>query len=273
MEAALEAGLSAAGVDVYLCGPLPTPAIAYLTRALRLEAGIVISASHNPFDDNGIKFFSAAGTKLPDDIEAAIEEGMEAPLACVASAQLGKARRIDDAAGRYIEFCKSTFPSELDLRGLRIVVDCAHGAAYHVAPPVFHELGADVIAVGVEPDGLNINAGVGATHPDHLIEQVLAHHADLGLALDGDGDRLVMVDSDGRALRRRPAALCDRHRLPAARRGQWRRGRHTDEQPGIRTGAGARRHRTRARPLSETATSSSSCESAAGCWAARIRAM
>jgi phosphoglucosamine mutase len=197
LEAALEAGLSAAGVDVYLCGPLPTPAIAYLTRALRLQAGIVISASHNPFDDNGIKFFSAAGTKLPDSVESAIEIAMEAPLTCVASAELGKARRVGDAAGRYIEFCKGTFPSELDLRGLRIVVDCAHGAAYHVAPPVFHELGADVISVGVAPDGININAGVGATHPSHLIEQVRANEADLGLALDGDGDRLVMVDREG----------------------------------------------------------------------------
>jgi phosphoglucosamine mutase len=197
LEAALEAGLSAAGIDVYLCGPLPTPGIAYLTRALRLAAGIVISASHNPFDDNGIKFFSAAGAKLPDDVEAAIEARMDAPLECVASAQLGKARRIDDAAGRYIEFCKWTFPSELDLRGLRIVVDCAHGAGYHVAPPVFHELGADVIAVGVAPDGININSGVGATHPKFLAERVRAHHADLGIALDGDGDRLIMVDSAG----------------------------------------------------------------------------
>jgi phosphoglucosamine mutase len=197
MEAALEAGLSAAGVDVHLCGPLPTPAIAYLTRALRLAAGIVISASHNPFDDNGIKFFSAKGTKLPDDVELAIESGMEAPLTCVTSAKLGKAWRIDDAAGRYIEFCKGTFPTELDLRGMRIVVDCAHGAAYHVAPPVFHELGAEVIAVGAAPDGININAGVGATHPKFLIEQVLANHADLGLALDGDGDRVIMVDRDG----------------------------------------------------------------------------
>ena len=197
LEAALEAGLSAAGVDVYLCGPLPTPGIAYLTRALRLAAGIVVSASHNLYDDNGIKFFSAAGAKLPDDVEAAIEDRMEAPLTCVTSAQLGKARRIDDAAGRYIEFCKGTFPSELDLRGMRIVVDCAHGAAYHVAPPVFHELGADVIAVGVAPDGININAGVGATHPHYLVEQVRANGADLGLALDGDGDRLIMVDRAG----------------------------------------------------------------------------
>jgi len=197
LEAALEAGLSAAGVDVYLCGPLPTPGIAYLTRTLRLTAGIVISASHNPYDDNGIKFFSASGTKLADDVEAAIEREMELPLACVRSADLGKARRIEDAAGRYIEFCKGTFPSELDLRGLRIVVDCAHGAGYHVAPPVFHELGADVIAVGVAPDGININAGVGAMHPQHLVEQVRANHADLGLALDGDGDRLIMVDRAG----------------------------------------------------------------------------
>ena len=197
LEAALEAGLSAAGVDVYLCGPLPTPGIAYLTRALRLAAGVVISASHNPYDDNGIKFFSAAGTKLPDDVEAAIEERMEAPLTCVTSAQLGKARRIDDAAGRYIEFCKGTFPSELDLRGMRIVVDCAHGAGYQVAPHVFHELGADVITVGAAPDGININAGVGATHPKYLVEQVRANNADLGLALDGDGDRLIMVDRAG----------------------------------------------------------------------------
>jgi phosphoglucosamine mutase len=198
LEAALEAGLSAAGADVYLCGPLPTPGIAYLTRALRLSAGIVISASHNPFDDNGIKFFSAKGAKLPDDVEAAIEARMEAPLTCVASAELGKARRVDDAAGRYVEFCKGTFPTELDLRGWRIVVDCAHGAGYHVAPPVFHELGADVIAVGDEPNGTNINDGVGATHPRFLAEQVRIHEADVGIALDGDGDRLVMVDRDGR---------------------------------------------------------------------------
>ncbi len=198
LEAALEAGLSAAGVDVYLCGPLPTPGIAYLTRALRLSAGIVISASHNPFEDNGIKFFSSAGAKLPDAVEAGIEQAMNAPLTCVGSAELGKARRIDDAAGRYIEFCKSTFPSELDLRGIRIVVDCAHGAGYHVAPPVFHELGADVVVVGAEPDGLNINAGVGATNPGFLAEQVKAHGADLGIALDGDGDRLIMADREGR---------------------------------------------------------------------------
>src|SRR5512134_887953 len=189
LEAALEAGLSAAGVDVYLSGPLPTPAVAYLTRALRLSAGIVISASHNPFDDNGIKFFSAAGTKLPDAVELAIEQHMAEPLACVASAELGKARRIEDAAGRYIEFCKSTFPSELDLRGWRIVVDCAHGAGYHVAPPVFHELGADVIAVGDEPNGTNINHAVGATHPRHLAAEVVKHEAHIGIALDGDGDR------------------------------------------------------------------------------------
>ena len=199
LEAALEAGLSAAGVDVYLSGPLPTPAVAYLTRALRLSAGIVISASHNPYDDNGIKFFSAAGAKLPDAVELAIEEGMASPLTCVASADLGKARRVADAPGRYIEFCKSTYPTELDLKGWRIVVDCAHGAAYHVAPPVFHELGAEVIAIGDQPNGTNINAGFGATHPDALKRAVIEHHADIGIALDGDGDRLVMVDCEGRA--------------------------------------------------------------------------
>ncbi len=198
LEAALEAGLSAAGVDVYLSGPLPTPAVAYLTRALRLSAGVVISASHNPFEDNGIKFFSATGTKLPDAIEQEIERGMETPITCVKSASLGKARRLNDAAGRYIEFCKGTFPNELDLKGMKIVVDCAHGAGYHVAPPVFHELGAEVIAIGNEPDGLNINAGVGATHPKHLQEAVVKHGADIGLALDGDGDRLIMVDAEGR---------------------------------------------------------------------------
>ena len=198
LEAALESGLSAAGVDVYLSGPLPTPAVAYLTRALRLSAGIVVSASHNPFEDNGIKFFSAAGTKLPDAVELAIELGMDAPLTCVSSAELGKAFRVNDAAGRYIEFCKGTFPNELDLKGLKIVVDCAHGASYHVAPPVFHELGAEVIAIGAEPDGLNINADVGATHPKHLQAAVVKHGADLGIALDGDGDRLIMVDAEGR---------------------------------------------------------------------------
>ncbi|MBK7333770.1 MAG: phosphoglucosamine mutase [Betaproteobacteria bacterium] len=198
LEAALEAGLSAAGVDVALCGPLPTPGIAYLTRALRLTAGIVISASHNPYDDNGIKFFSSAGAKLPDATEIAIEAAMAAPLACVASAELGKARRVADAAGRYVEFCKSTFPTSLDLRGVTVVVDCAHGAGYHVAPPVFSELGATVIATGVAPDGININDGCGATHPTHLAAEVVKHRADLGIALDGDGDRLVMVDRDGR---------------------------------------------------------------------------
>ena len=198
LEAALEAGFAAAGVDVYLSGPLPTPAVAYLTRALRLSAGIVVSASHNPFDDNGIKFFGANGAKLPDAVEHAIERAMAEPLACVPSSDLGKARRIDDAAGRYIEFCKSTFPYERDLKGWRIVVDCAHGAGYHVAPPVFDELGADVIAVGAGPNGTNINEGVGATHPEHLRQAVLEHRADVGIALDGDGDRLVMADSEGR---------------------------------------------------------------------------
>jgi phosphoglucosamine mutase len=198
LEAALEAGLAAAGVDTYLCGPLPTPGIAYLTRALRLSAGIVISASHNPFDDNGIKFFSGGGAKLPDEVELAIEREMDQPLVCAPSAELGKAFRVGDAAGRYIEFCKSTFPNERDLRGLKIVVDCAHGAGYHVAPPVFHELGADVVPVGDEPNGTNINLDVGATHPTFLAEQVLAHRADFGVALDGDGDRLIVADREGR---------------------------------------------------------------------------
>lgn len=198
LEAALEAGFAAAGVDVMLCGPMPTPAIAYLTRALRLQAGVVISASHNPFDDNGIKFFSAQGLKLPDAVEEAIEASLDQPLACRDSARLGRARRIDDAAGRYIEFCKSTFPNELELRGLKIAVDCAHGAAYHVAPKVFHELGADVIAVGAAPNGLNINDGVGATATESLRRAVLEHRADVGIALDGDGDRVMMADSQGR---------------------------------------------------------------------------
>lgn len=197
LEAALEAGFAAAGVDVMLAGPIPTPAVAYLTRALRLQAGVVISASHNPFYDNGIKFFSAGGTKLPDAMEAEIETHLDEPMACVDSARLGRARRINDAAGRYIEFCKSTFPSELDLRGMRIALDCAHGAAYHIAPSVFHELGAEVVSVGVEPNGLNINDGVGATRPESLRQCVLTNSADLGIALDGDGDRLIMVDRQG----------------------------------------------------------------------------
>jgi len=197
LEAALEAGFSAAGVDTCLVGPMPTPAVAYLTRALRLQAGIVISASHNPYYDNGIKFFSAHGTKLDDALEARIEAGIDASIECVQSAELGRARRIDDAAGRYIEFCKSTFPNDLDLRGLKIVVDCAHGAAYHIAPHVFHELGAEVIAIGAEPDGLNINKDVGATAPAALVQAVLANAADLGIALDGDADRVMMVDAAG----------------------------------------------------------------------------
>lgn len=198
LESALEAGLSAAGVDVLLVGPMPTPAVAYLTRALRLSAGIVISASHNPYQDNGIKFFSGDGAKLPDRMESAIEAELERPLKCMTSDKIGKARRIDDAAGRYIEFCKSTFPTNLDLRGLRIVVDCAHGATYHIAPPVFHELGAEVIAIGANPDGFNINDQVGATSPQALCKAVRHNKADLGIAIDGDGDRLVMVDSAGK---------------------------------------------------------------------------
>ena len=197
LEAALEAGFASAGVDVMLCGPMPTPAIAYLTRALRLQAGIVISASHNPYPDNGIKFFSADGGKLPDSLEQDIEAALDRPLLCRPSAELGKAHRIDDAAGRYIEFCKSTFPTSLDLRGLRIAVDCAHGAAYHIAPHVFHELGADVVTAGAAPNGLNINADVGATHPASLRDLVRTSGADLGVALDGDADRVVMADADG----------------------------------------------------------------------------
>jgi phosphoglucosamine mutase len=197
IEAALEAGFSAAGVDVMLCGPLPTPGVAYLTRALRLAAGVVISASHNPYGDNGIKFFSGDGYKLPDAMEAEIERALAQPIGCNASAHLGRAQRIDDAGGRYVEFCKSTFPVHLDLRGLRVVVDCAHGAAYSVAPHVFHELGADVVPVGVSPDGFNINDQFGATSPAQLQAAVLRHQADVGIALDGDGDRLIMADAQG----------------------------------------------------------------------------
>jgi len=197
LESALEAGLTAAGVDVRLTGPMPTPGVAYLTRALRLQAGVVISASHNPFEDNGIKFFSAQGTKLPDEVELAIEEAMESPIRAESSKGLGRVKRVDDAAGRYIEFCKSTFPTDLDLRGMRIVVDCANGAAYHIAPHVFHELGADVIAIANEPDGLNINKHCGATHTEALSRAVRQHRADVGVALDGDGDRLMMADAAG----------------------------------------------------------------------------
>ncbi|MBK8120123.1 MAG: phosphoglucosamine mutase [Sulfuritalea sp.] len=197
LEAALEAGFAAAGVDVMLCGPMPTPAVAYLTRALRLQAGVVISASHNPYDDNGIKFFSAQGAKLPDAVELDIEARLDEPMVCKESARLGRASRVEDAPGRYIEFCKSTFPNELDLRGLRIVVDSAHGAAYHVAPNVFHELGAEIVRVGDAPNGLNINQDVGATAPEALRRAVLESRADGGIGLDGDGDRLVMVDAAG----------------------------------------------------------------------------
>ncbi|WP_313701466.1 phosphoglucosamine mutase [Achromobacter sp.] len=198
LESALEAGLSAAGIDVLLAGPIPTPAVAYLTRALRLVAGIVISASHNPYQDNGIKFFSAQGMKLPDEIEADIEAALDEPLGCVSSEGLGRARRMGDAQGRYIEFCKSTFPNDLDLNGMTIVVDAAHGAAYNIAPHVFRELGAEVHAIGVNPDGFNINKGVGALHPELLAKEVKARGAQLGIALDGDADRLQMVDGEGR---------------------------------------------------------------------------
>ncbi len=199
IEAALEAGLSAAGVDVLLCGPLPTPGVAYLTRALRLTAGVVISASHNPYADNGIKFFSGDGFKLPDALEAEIERKLEETIGCNEAAKLGRARRVDDAQGRYVEFCKSTFPGELDLKGIKLVVDCAHGAAYTVAPHVFHELGADVTSIGVEPDGFNINDRFGATAPENLVLEVKRKKADLGIALDGDADRVMIVDGAGRS--------------------------------------------------------------------------
>ncbi len=197
LESALEAGLSAAGIKAVLLGPMPTPAVAYLTRTFRAEAGVVISASHNPYYDNGIKFFSTDGTKLPDEVELAIEAQLDCEMSCVESDKLGKATRIDDAPGRYIEYCKSSFPSELSLDGLKIVLDCAHGATYHIAPSVFRELGAEVVVIGGEPNGININAQVGSTHPEALIARVQAEHADLGIAFDGDGDRVMMVDQGG----------------------------------------------------------------------------
>ena len=199
-ESALEAGLSAAGMDIHLLGPMPTPAIAYLTRTLHACAGIVISASHNAFADNGIKFFSAQGTKLPDQVEREIERMLDEPMRTVDSAQLGKAMRVRDAEGRYIEFCKSTVPMALNLHGLKIVVDCANGATYKVAPAVFDELAADVIAMGIDPDGLNINQECGSTHPQGLQAAVLEERADLGIAFDGDGDRVIMVDHRGELL-------------------------------------------------------------------------
>jgi phosphoglucosamine mutase len=198
LESALESGFNSAGVDVVLLGPLPTPGVAYLTRAQRASLGVVISASHNPFADNGIKFFSAQGSKLPDAWELAVEAALNEAPVWVDSANLGKTRRLDDAAGRYIEFCKSTFANDLTLKGMKIVVDAAHGAAYHIAPKVFHELGAEVVAIGCSPDGLNINHEVGATHPQALITAVKAHQAHFGVALDGDADRLQLVDADGR---------------------------------------------------------------------------
>jgi len=198
LESALESGFNSAGADVVLLGPLPTPGVAYLTRAQRASLGVVISASHNPFDDNGIKFFSAQGTKLPDSWEADVEAVLATDPVWVDSAALGKSRRLDDAAGRYIEFCKSTFANNLTLKGMRIVVDAANGAAYQIAPKVFHELGAEVLSIGCAPDGLNINKGVGATHPQALVDAVKAHRADLGVALDGDADRLQLVDAQGR---------------------------------------------------------------------------
>ncbi|MCG7992689.1 MAG: phosphoglucosamine mutase [Candidatus Thiodiazotropha lotti] len=196
LESALEAGLTAAGVNITLLGPMPTPSVAYLTRTLHAQAGIVISASHNPYTDNGIKFFSADGLKLPDQVESAIEAEMEKPLTTVDSANLGRAEKMD-AEGRYIEFCKSTIPLKTRFNGMKIVVDCSNGAAYNIAPYVFDEMGADVIAIGNQPNGFNINDGVGSTHPEHLKAAVLEHGADLGIALDGDGDRLIMVDDQG----------------------------------------------------------------------------
>jgi phosphoglucosamine mutase len=198
LESALESGFNSAGVNVVLLGPLPTPGVAYLTRAQRASLGVVISASHNPFADNGIKFFSAQGNKLSDAWELAVEAALDEAPVWADSANLGKTKRLEDAAGRYIEFCKSTFSNDLTLKGLKIVVDAAHGAAYHIAPKVFHELGAEVIAIGCSPDGLNINHEVGATHPDALVRSVKANHADFGIALDGDADRLQMVDAQGR---------------------------------------------------------------------------
>jgi len=198
LESALESGFNSAGVDVVLLGPLPTPGVAYLTKAQRASLGVVISASHNPYPDNGIKFFSAQGTKLPDDWESAVEEALKEAPQWADSATLGKARRLDDAAGRYIEFAKSTFAQDLTLKGMKIAVDAAHGAAYHIAPKVFHELGAEVFCLGCSPDGLNINDKVGATHPEALVAAVRANRADFGIALDGDADRLQVVDADGR---------------------------------------------------------------------------
>lgn len=200
LESALEAGLSAAGINIGLLGPMPTPAIAYLTKTFRSEAGIVISASHNPYYDNGIKFFSSTGHKLDDTIELAIEAQLELPMVCVDSDKLGKATRINDAAGRYIEYCKGTFPSELSLKGLKIVVDCAHGATYHIAPDVLAELGAEVIEIGTSPNGININHQVGATSMRAAVEAVKEHKADIGFALDGDGDRIMMVDEKGNVI-------------------------------------------------------------------------
>lgn len=200
LESSLEAGLSAAGIDIGLLGPMPTPAIAYLTKTFRSEAGIVISASHNPYYDNGIKFFSSNGFKLDDDIELAIEDEMQKPMTCVESDKLGKASRVDDAAGRYIEFCKGSFPSDLSLQGLKIVVDCAHGATYHIAPNVLKELGANVIELGTAPNGLNINDGVGATDLELIQKTVVAENADLGFALDGDGDRIMLIDHKGNVI-------------------------------------------------------------------------
>lgn len=245
-ESALEAGLSAAGVDVKLLGPMPTPAIAYLTRTFRACAGIVISASHNPHYDNGIKFFSGDGTKLDDALEAEIERWLDKPVTVCESADLGKAFRVEDAPGRYVEFCKSTVPNEFVLDGMHIVLDCAHGATYHVAPKVFRELGARVSVIGGDPDGLNINLGVGSTHLEALKEAVQQRNADLGIAFDGDGDRVLMVDKDGSEVDGDELIYV----IAAQRKSrhpQGRRCRHSDDQPWRRVGAAGSRHPLRAR--------------------------
>ena len=231
LESALQAGLCAAGVNVRLTGPMPTPAIAYLTRALRAQAGIVISASHNPFEDNGIKFFSSLGTKLPDEVEHQIEAELDKAMEVMPSVALGQVKRIDDAAGRYVEFCKSTFPNDLDLRGLKIVLDCANGATYHVAPPVFHELGAKVITIANHPDGLNINADSGTTHPQQLCKAVVEHQADLGIAFDGDGDRGCLRQP----IRWRSTTLYYCQTSSPTRDAYGRGGRHLDDQSRTRT--------------------------------------
>ena len=272
LESALESGFNSAGVDVVLLGPLPTPGVAYLTRAQRAALGVVISASHNPYPDNGIKFFSAQGSKLPDEWELAVEAALDEPPVWVDSASLGRARRLDDAAGRYIEFCKSTFANDLTLKGLKIVVDAAHGAAYHIAPKVFHELGAEVVAIGCAPDGLNINREVGATHTDALVAAVKANHADYGVALDGDADRLMMVDATGRLYNGDELLYL----MADDRLG---RDEHVpgvvgtlDDQYGGGSGVEEARRAVRARQGRRPLRAGRTAQAPSGCWAARARA-